>query len=233
MFRILSVYGGLLLRAMGQTLLLALCGLFFACILGLIFGLLSVLKNRVCNIISTIFVDVIRGVPMIVLAYMIYFGIPQFVNGFMPAGAKFTLTALQAGTIALALNCGAYMAEIIRAGIQSVDPGQMEAARSLLWGPSGSLLPTCRWGMRVSSASRNRIPSQNPAAAGAKAQRPIPSHWSMAGMSRLHTEAATITPAAKPERRRCTQSFKSFFKNNTQPAPAAVPRKGMQTPRTA
>ena len=131
MFRILSVYGGLLLRAMGQTLLLALCGLFFACILGLIFGLLSVLKNRVCNIISTIFVDVIRGVPMIVLAYMIYFGIPQFVNGFMPTGAKFTLTALQAGTIALALNCGAYMAEIIRAGIQSVDPGQMEAARSL------------------------------------------------------------------------------------------------------
>ena len=131
MFRILSVYGGLLLRAMGQTLLLALCGLFFACILGLIFGLLSVLKNRVCNIISTIFVDVIRGVPMIVLAYMIYFGIPQFVNRFMPAGTKFTLTALQAGTIALALNCGAYMAEIIRAGIQSVDPGQMEAARSL------------------------------------------------------------------------------------------------------
>ena len=131
MFRILSVYGGLLLRAMGQTLLLALCGLFFACILGLIFGLLSVLKNRVCNIISTIFVDVIRGVPMIVLAYMIYFGIPQFVNGFMPAGTKFTLTALQAGIIALALNCGAYMAEIIRAGIQSVDPGQMEAARSL------------------------------------------------------------------------------------------------------
>lgn len=42
-----------------------------------------------------------------------------------------TLTALQAGTAALALNCGAYMAEIIRAGIQSVDPGQMEAARSL------------------------------------------------------------------------------------------------------
>ena len=131
MIRILSVYGGLLLRAMGQTLLLALCGLFFACVLGLIFGLLSVVKNRVCNIISTIFVDVIRGVPMIVLAYMIFFGIPQFVNGMMPAGVKFTLTALQAGTIALALNCGAYMAEIIRAGIQSVDPGQMEAARSL------------------------------------------------------------------------------------------------------
>ena len=130
MIRILSVYGNLLLRAMGQTLVLALSGLLFACILGLIFGLLSVLKNRICNAISTVFVDVIRGVPMIVLAFMIYFGVPQAINGIL-SGSKFTLTALQAGTIALALNCGAYMAEIIRAGIQSVDPGQMEAARSL------------------------------------------------------------------------------------------------------
>ena len=55
---------------------------------------------------------------------------PQLINEIF-TGAKFTLSALQAGTVALALNCGAYMAEIIRAGIQSVDPGQMEAARSL------------------------------------------------------------------------------------------------------
>ena len=130
MIRIITTYGGLLMAAMGQTLLLALCGLFFACILGLIFGLLSVLKNRVCNIISIIFVDVIRGVPMIVLAFYIYFGFPALINGW--AGSNvFTLTALQAGTVCLSLNCGAYMAEIIRAGIQSVDKGQMEAARSL------------------------------------------------------------------------------------------------------
>jgi His/Glu/Gln/Arg/opine family amino acid ABC transporter permease subunit len=128
-FRIITVYGPLLLRAMGQTLLLALCGLFFACILGLIFGLLSVVKSRVCNIISTIFVDVIRGIPMIVLAFFTYFGLPQLINSI--PGVKVTLSSLQAGTIVLALNCGAYMAEIIRAGIQSVDKGQMEAARSL------------------------------------------------------------------------------------------------------
>ena len=127
---ILSRYGALLVEAMGQTLLLALCGLFFACILGLFFGLLSVLRSRVCNIISTIFVDIIRGLPMIVLAFFIYFGVPQFVNNLLPGGG-FTLSALQAGTAALALNCGAYMSEIIRAGIQSVDKGQMEAARSL------------------------------------------------------------------------------------------------------
>lgn len=130
MVQIINNFGTLLLRAMGQTLLLALCGLFFACILGLIFGMLSVVKNKICNIISAIFVDAIRGVPMIVLAFFVFFGVPYLFNNIWGFG-NITLTALQAGTICLALNCGAYMSEIIRAGIQSVDVGQMEAARSL------------------------------------------------------------------------------------------------------
>lgn len=129
MIDILVQYGELLLVAMGQTLLMALCGLFFACILGLVFGIMSVVKNKVCNIISRVFVDVIRGVPMIVLAYFVFFGIPYAVKNFFDTRIAFT--ALVAGTICLALNCGAYMSEIIRAGIQSVDKGQMEAARSL------------------------------------------------------------------------------------------------------
>lgn len=129
MIQILSNYGDLLLRAMGQTLLLALCGLLFGTLLGMVFGILSVVKNKVCNVIATIFVDVVRGVPMIVLAFFVFFGVPYCLNNMM--GFSATLTALQAGTICLALNCGAYMAEIIRAGIQSVDKGQMEAARSL------------------------------------------------------------------------------------------------------
>jgi polar amino acid transport system permease protein/polar amino acid transport system substrate-binding protein len=116
MVRIISTYGELLLVAMGRTLLLALLGLFFACILGLIFGLMSVVKNTVCNIIAQIFVFVIRGVPMIVLAFFVYFGVPYFINTILGVGGG-VLTALQAGTICLALNCGAYMAEIIRAGI--------------------------------------------------------------------------------------------------------------------
>ena len=129
MVRILTNYGSLLLTAMGHTLVLALNGLFYACILGMIFGMFSVLSNKALNIIAQLFVDLIRGVPMIVLAYFIYFGVPYGLNTL--AGANVTLSALQAGTICLALNCGAYMAEIIRAGIQSVDIGQMEAARSL------------------------------------------------------------------------------------------------------
>ena len=131
MLKIITVYGNMLLVAMGRTLLLAFLGLAFACILGMFFGLLSVVKNKVCNIIAQVFVFVIRGVPMIVLAFFIYFGIPYLINTILGVGGGFTLSALQAGTACLALNCGAYMAEIIRAGIQSVDIGQMEAGRSL------------------------------------------------------------------------------------------------------
>ena len=123
-------YGPLLMKAMGQTLLLALYGLFFACIIGLIVGIMSVLKNRFCRGFALVFVNLIRGVPMIVLAYLIYFGVPYLWNSILGVGGM-TLTALKAGSICLALNCGAYMAEIIRAGIQSVDIGQTEAARSL------------------------------------------------------------------------------------------------------
>ena len=126
---IISVYGKLLLEAMGQTLIMAFYSLIFASIIGLIFGMLSVLKSKVCNVIAQIFVDIIRGVPMIVLAFFVFFGIPYAFKNFLHS--TFTFTALQAGIICLSLNCGAYMSEIIRAGIQSVDIGQMEAARSL------------------------------------------------------------------------------------------------------
>lgn len=129
MIQLLSTYGPLLLEAMGQTLILALYGLLFGCILGIIFGLMSVLKSRVARVISAIYVNLIRGVPMIVLAFFIFFGVPYGLRTLFDI--RFVLTPLEAGTICLALNCGAYMSEIIRAGIQSIDPGQMEAARSL------------------------------------------------------------------------------------------------------
>ena len=129
MIQILSSYGWLLLRALGQTCLLALWGLFFGSLVGLIFGILGVMKNKVCQYIQSVFVNIIRGVPLIVLAYFVFFGVPYAFKNIL--GVDVTLSALQAGTICLALNSGAYMAEIIRAGIQSVDKGQMEAARSL------------------------------------------------------------------------------------------------------
>ena len=114
---------------MGQTLLLALLGLFFGCILGVIFGLASVVDSKVANAISKIYVNLIRGVPMIVLAFFVFYGVPYGLKNLL--GTNIVFSALQAGTICLAVNCGAYMSEIIRAGIQAIDKGQMEAARSL------------------------------------------------------------------------------------------------------
>lgn len=128
---ILEKWGTILLAAMGKTLEMALLSLVFASLIGLIFGVLSVLNNKVCKIIAQVFVDLIRGVPMIVLAFFVFFGVPYLFNNIWHVEHKVTLTALTAGIICLSLNCGAYMAEIIRAGIQSVDKGQMEAARSL------------------------------------------------------------------------------------------------------
>lgn len=129
MISIIQAYGGMLLGSLGKTLLMTLLSLLFAMIIGLIFALMNVGRNRFFNFIGTVYVDAVRGVPLIVLAYFIYFGVPA---GIKAMGVQdFRLPALQAGTIALAMNCGAYMAEIIRAGIESVDRGQMEASRSL------------------------------------------------------------------------------------------------------
>ena len=125
MIAILQSYSSMLLGALGKTLLLTLLSLLFAMIIGMIFALMNVGRNRVLNCIGTIYVDAVRGVPLIVLAYFIYFGVPSGMK--MMGATDFRLSALQAGTIALAMNCGAYMAEIIRA----VDKGQMEASRSL------------------------------------------------------------------------------------------------------
>lgn len=129
MLQIISTYYPMLIQALGKTLLLTLLSLFFAMIIGLFFSLLNVSKNRVLNFLGILYVDAIRGVPLIVLAFFVYFGVPSGMKMLGIDGFRFT--ALQAGTIALSMNCGAYMAEIIRAGIESIDKGQMEASRSL------------------------------------------------------------------------------------------------------
>ena len=129
MISIIQSYGTMILASLGETLLLCLLSLCFAMVIGFVFALLNVSRSRGCNLLGTVYVDAVRGVPLIVLAYFIYFGLPAGMK--MLGFVDFRLTALQAGTMALSMNCGAYMAEIIRAGIQSVDKGQMEASRSL------------------------------------------------------------------------------------------------------
>lgn len=152
MISIVQVYGSMLLTALGRTLLMTVLSLVFAMVIGMVFGLMNVGNNRMFNCIGTGYVDAVRGVPLIVLAYFIYFGVPAGVQGIGFAG--FRLSGFQAGFIALSMNCGAYMAEIIRAGIESVDRGQMEAGRSL-----GLSYGACMALIVVPQAVRTMIPS--------------------------------------------------------------------------
>ncbi|MCT8975356.1 amino acid ABC transporter permease [Clostridium sp. CX1] len=112
-----------LLSGLGVTLEVTVISLILASVLGLLFGMMSISTNKVLKGIARVYVDIIRGTPLIVQAFFIYFGIPGALNVKIPA---FT-----AGVIAISLNAGAYMVEIFRAGIMAVDKGQMEAARSL------------------------------------------------------------------------------------------------------
>ena len=99
-----------------------------------------------------------------------------------------------------------------------------------LFGPSACPLFACRCGMMWSSASKNKMPAQNPSTAGKNDHRPSAAECAMAGISRLHTLAATITPAAKPVSARCTASLSVFFRKNTHAAPSDVPRNGIRIP---
>lgn len=112
-----------LLSGLLLTVQLTIISLIIGGTLGLIFGLLSVSKKKVFRGIALVYVDIVRGTPLIVQAFFIYFGIP--------AALGIRLDPNLAGIIALSLNAGGYLAEIFRAGIESINRGQMEAARSL------------------------------------------------------------------------------------------------------
>lgn len=99
-----------------------------------------------------------------------------------------------------------------------------------LLGPSVCSLPTCRWGIMWSSRSKNNIPIQKPINAGRKDSLPMLSDCSIAGISRLQIDAATITPAAKPASERCTILLSDFFIKNTHAEPSVVQIKGISIP---
>ena len=118
-----------LLSGLGITLSLALISFAIAIVIGIIFGMFSVSPYKSLRLISEIFVDVIRGIPLMILAAFIFWGIPNFIESL--TGQQSPINDLVAGTIALSLNSAAYIAEIVRGGIKAVPIGQMEASRSL------------------------------------------------------------------------------------------------------
>ncbi|MBZ2135342.1 ABC transporter substrate-binding protein/permease [Streptococcus gordonii] len=118
-----------LLKGLGVTIALALISFAIAMVIGIIFGMFSVSPYKPLRWIAEIFVDVIRGIPLMIVAAFIFWGIPNLIESM--TGQQSPINAFVAGTIALSLNAGAYIAEIVRGGIQAVPVGQMEASRSL------------------------------------------------------------------------------------------------------
>lgn len=103
------------------TLALTALTIVFSVILGLIILGLKVSRFRVLNWVANFYLAVVRGMPLIALLFVIYFGIVSIVK----------VNAFTAATIGLTIHTSAYMAEIFRSGLSSVPPGQKEAARSL------------------------------------------------------------------------------------------------------
>ncbi len=131
-------YGGSYLTGMRNTLVLALVGTVIGCIIGFVCGVLNTIPytNRdplpkrvvlkLVRIIVRVYVEVFRGTPMVLQAVFIYYGLPYFTDN----AVKFTNIWL-AAMIVVSINTGAYMAESVRGGIISIDPGQTEGAKAI------------------------------------------------------------------------------------------------------
>ena len=118
------------LQGAGVTVLLSFMALLFGFIVGLVACVCKISKNIILRWIANIYIEIIRDTPLLVQVMIIAFGFPMLLGVKYPTmfGYDDTFTGV---VIALILNSGAYIAEILRSGISSVDKGQMEASRSL------------------------------------------------------------------------------------------------------
>lgn len=119
----ISKYGSFFLKGIKITILISLIGVALGSILGAFVALMKLSKIKIISWIASIYIEILRGTPMLVQVFIVFFGIT--------AALGLDISALVCGTIALVINSSAYIAEIIRTGINAVDKGQMEAARSL------------------------------------------------------------------------------------------------------
>lgn len=121
MWEILREQGFVFAKAMVITIQLTAVSLLLAMVIGLAFAFLKLARSRLLNGVANGYIALIRGTPLIVQLMFLYFGITSIV----------VLSSFWAGALALAIHAGAYIAEIFRGAIQSIDRGQMDAARSL------------------------------------------------------------------------------------------------------
>ncbi|MDK2883273.1 MAG: L-cystine transport system permease protein, partial [Bacillota bacterium] len=117
-----TTYLPILARGAVMTVELTILATFFGTIIGLVVAFARISRSKLLSGLAYFYTWAIRGTPLLVQLYFIYYGLPQ-------VGIR--LDAFPAAVIGISICAGAYIAEIIRAGIQSIDKGQMEAARSL------------------------------------------------------------------------------------------------------
>ncbi|MCI9456858.1 MAG: amino acid ABC transporter permease [Oscillospiraceae bacterium] len=122
--KILEKYGMVFVQGLGGTLWISLVTVVFGTILGTLIALLKLSKVKVLNWVVDVYVEIIRGTPVLLQLYFFWIGLPRLLP-------MLTLSDTECVVVALIFNASAYIAEVIRAGIQAVDPGQTEAAKSL------------------------------------------------------------------------------------------------------
>lgn len=112
-----------LLPGIPWTLLISFGGLAIGFIIGIIFGLMRISSSRLIRWPAVVYVEVFRGTPILVQVLFIFYGLPQLLGS--------PVNALTAGIAAIAVNSGAYISEVVRGGVQSIERGQHEASLSL------------------------------------------------------------------------------------------------------
>ena len=119
----------LLLNGLKMTAFVTIVSVFIAIFLGIFTCLMNMSKIKVLRGIAKFYIWIIRGTPMLVQGFYVYFAMPQLIQAI--TGTNFRIDVVTATVFTMTLNAAAYMSEIFRGSIQSVDKGQMEAARSL------------------------------------------------------------------------------------------------------
>lgn len=123
MLEILTKYSSYFITGLKSTLGLSIISVLIGIVIGSLLALMKLSKHKPLKWIAAVYIEVVRGTPMITQLFIVYFG------SYVLFGLD--MNPFIAGIIAVSLNSGAYVAEIIRSGIQSIDKGQMEAGRSL------------------------------------------------------------------------------------------------------
>lgn len=119
----------MMLDGLKVTIVISLLAIAIGMVIGCVTCLLGKSKSKILRFIAGVYVWCIRGTPMIVQGFLMFFAFPQVIQRFI--SPSFTITPFVAGLLTLSINAGAYMSEIFRGGIDAVSNGQVEAARSL------------------------------------------------------------------------------------------------------